>query len=126
MAFLVLALCGFAGGLLGGMGMGGGTALIPLLTLLGVPQAAAQGVNLLAFLPMAALALGVHAKAGLLKGEGLLPLMLPALAFSALGSLLAAHLPSEALEKGFGVFLVVLALFRLKNAFFPRKNARAG
>ena len=49
MAFLLLALCGFAGGLLGGMGMGGGTALIPLLTLAGVPQAAAQGVNLLSF-----------------------------------------------------------------------------
>ena len=47
MAFLTLFLCGVAGGLLGGMGMGGGTALIPLLTLFGVPQAAAQGVPLL-------------------------------------------------------------------------------
>ncbi len=121
MAFLLLALCGFAGGLLGGMGMGGGTALIPLLTLAGVPQAAAQGVNLLSFLPMAALALSVHAKAGLLRGEGLLPLVLPALLFSALGSLLAAHLPSGALEKGFGIFLIALALFRLRDALFARK-----
>lgn len=120
MAFLVLMLCGVAGGLLGGMGMGGGTALIPLLTLCGVGQAAAQGVNLLAFLPMAALALAVHAKAGLVRGEGLLPLVLPALVFSALGALLAAHLPSDALEKGFGVFLIALAFFRLKNTVFPR------
>ena len=122
MAFLLLVLCGLAGGVLGGMGMGGGTALIPLLTLFGVDQAAAQGVNLLAFLPMAALALAVHAKAGLVRGEGLTPLVLPALAFSALGSLLAAHLPSDVLEKGFGVFLIVLALFRLRGAFAARKQ----
>ena len=44
------------------------------------------------------------------------------LAFSALGSLLAAHLPSDVLEKGFGVFLIVLALFRLRGAFAARKQ----
>ena len=75
MAFLLLLACGFAGGLLGGMGMGGGTALIPLLTLIGVDQAAAQGVNLVSFLPMAALALTVHAKAGLVRGGGLFSLI---------------------------------------------------
>ena len=119
MAFLLLLGCGFLGGLLGGMGLGGATAPIPLSTLSGLPQAAAQGVNLVAFLPMAALAIGVHARAGLLKGEGLVPLILPALAFSALFSLLAAHLPSAVLEKGFGVFLIVLALIRLRDALFP-------
>ncbi len=123
MAFLVLFLCGVAGGVLGGMGMGGGTALIPLLTLFGVDQAAAQGVNLVAFLPMAALALPVHAKSGLLKGEGLLPLVLSALVSSALFSLLAAHLPGAALERGFGVFLIALALFRILSAL--KKCVRA-
>ena len=34
MAFFLFFLCGIAGGVLGGMGMGGGTALIPLLTVL--------------------------------------------------------------------------------------------
>ena len=123
MAFLVLFLCGLAGGVLGGMGMGGGTALIPLLTLFGVDQAAAQGVNLVAFLPMAALALPVHAKSGLLKGEGLLPLVLSALVSSALFSLLAALLPGAALERGFGVFLIALALFRILSAL--KKCVRA-
>lgn len=117
MAFLVLLACGFLGGALGGMGMGGGTALIPLLTLIGVSQAAAQGVNLVAFLPMAAIALTVHAKNGLVRREGLAPLALPALLFSAAGALLAAHLPSAALEKGFGAFLIVLAAIRAAGLF---------
>ena len=71
MSFYLFFACGLLGGILGGMGMGGGTALIPLLTLLcGVTQTAAQGVNLLSFFPMAALALSVHAKNGLLQREG--------------------------------------------------------
>ena len=121
MAFLVLLLCGLAAGVPGGMGMGGGTVLIPLLTLFGIPQAAAQAINLLSFLPMAAFALPVHAKSGLLKGEGLLPLILAALLFSALGSLLAARLPGGVLERAFGVFLIVLALLRLRALFLKNR-----
>ena len=124
MSFYLFFLCGVLGGVLGGMGMGGGRALIPLLTLfLGVPQAAAQGVNLISFFPMAALALSVHAKNGLLKKEGLLFLVLPALVLSSAGALLAAHVPALLLRRAFGSFLVVLSLFRLLSA---KKSAGAG
>ncbi len=79
MSFYLYFLCGILGGVLGGMGMGGGTVLIPLLTIFcGVEQGAAQGVNLLSFLPMSLLALTVHAKNGLLKKEGLFYLIAPA------------------------------------------------
>lgn len=124
MAFLTLFLCGAAGGLLGGMGMGGGTALIPLLTLFGVDQAAAQGINLLSFLLMAALALSIHAKNGLVKRDGLLFFVLPALLFSVPGALLATCLPSAALERAFGAFLIVLSLFRFRGAFAGRRSLR--
>ncbi|MDE5897557.1 MAG: sulfite exporter TauE/SafE family protein [Clostridia bacterium] len=124
---MIYMLCGFAGGVLGGMGMGGGTALIPLLTIFcGVEQSAAQGINLLAFLPMAAIALSIHAKNGLLSKEGLVPLIVPALVFSVLGSLLAAYLPAEALKKGFGVFLVLLSFLQLKSAIARRKTEKNG
>ena len=124
MSFYLFFLCGVLGGVLGGMGMGGGTALIPLLTLfLGVPQAAAQGVNLISFFPMAALALSVHTKNGLLKKERLLFLVLPALVLSAAAALLAAHLPALLLRRAFGSFLVALSLFRLASA---KKSAVGG
>ncbi len=113
MAFYLIFVCGIAGGVLGGMGMGGGTALIPLLTLFcGVEQATAQGVNLLSFLPMSLIALAVHAKNGLLQKEGLIYLILPAVVFSAGGALLASWLPSAVLRRGFGVFLIVLAFYQ--------------
>ena len=123
MAFLVFLLCGVAGGVLGGMGMGGGTALIPLLTIVcGVPQGAAQGVNLAAFLPMSALALSVHAKSGLLEERGIAWIISPALLFSVLFSLLAAVLPARALRSGFGVFLVVLSFFEFRSALAPKQK----
>lgn len=123
MGFYLLFLCGMVGGIFGGMGMGGGTLLIPLLTLfLGVGQGAAQGVNLLSFLPMSLLALGVHAKNGLLRKEGLLPLVLPALLSAAAGAALAALLPAAALRRGFGLFLVLLSVFPLSAAFAPKEK----
>ncbi len=120
MSFLVYFLCGLAGGVLGGMGMGGGTALIPLLVLVcGVPQTAAQGVNLVAFLPMSLAALAVHAKNGFLETRGLWALVVPALLFSLLFSLLASVLPAAALRQGFGAFLVVLAVINFQKLRKP-------
>ena len=127
MSFIIFLLCGIAGGILGGMGMGGGTLLIPLLTAVcGVAQSAAQGVNLLSFLPMSCVALSVHAKNGLLKKEGLAFLMVPALLFSALSSLAAAYLPEEALAKGFGLFLIILSIFQFVSAFHMKKTIKHG
>ncbi|MDE5548434.1 MAG: sulfite exporter TauE/SafE family protein [Clostridia bacterium] len=117
MAFIIFAVCGFLGGILGGMGMGGGTALIPLLTIFcGVEQSVAQGMNLLSFLPMSLLALAIHAKNGLLVKDKLAWIVIPALVFSVLGSLCAAFLPARALRSGFGVFLIILSFTRFYAA----------
>lgn len=125
MAFYLYFACGILGGILGGMGMGGGTVLIPLLTVFcGVEQAAAQGVNLLSFLPMSFLALKVHAQNGFVKKEGLPVLILPAVLLSLLGSLLAAVIPSILLRKGFGIFLIVLSFFQLSAGRKKKKSAR--
>lgn len=124
MAFYLLFLCGVAGGILGGMGMGGGTALIPLLTIVcGVEQGVAQGVNLLSFLPMSLIALTVHAKNGLLEKDGLAFLILPALVLSSAGAFLAAALPSAALRRGFGLFLIVLSFFQLAQTIAKRRSS---
>lgn len=111
MKFYLYLLFGALSGLLGGMGMGGGTVLIPALTIFsGVEQHVAQAANLVAFLPMAAFSLSVHAKRGLLKTEGFLSLAIPACIFSAAAGFAAAYLQSEVLKKFFGVFLIFLAV----------------
>lgn len=110
MSFYLYLILGFLGGIPAGMGMGGGTVTIPLLTLFGgVEQKLAQCANLFAFLPMSAFALRQHAEAGRVKTQGVWQVILPAVAISFLGSLFASYLPSKTLGKGFGLFLVYLA-----------------
>ncbi len=107
MSFILFLIAGFFSGMLGGMGMGGGTVLIPALTVfLGVEQHVAQATNLIAFLPMAAFTLKIHKENGLLKTEGVWWLVIPAL----LTSVAAGLLPSAVLKKLFGAFLVLLAV----------------
>ena len=111
MSFIYFLTAGFFWGLLGGMGMGGGTILIPALTIfLGVEQHVAQATNLIAFLPMALFTLNVHRKNGLLKTKGLAVIVVPALISSVLAGFLAVLLPSFALKKLFGAFLVGLSV----------------
>ena len=129
MAFYLLFACGLLGGVLGGMGMGGGTALIPLLTIVcGLSQSTAQGINLLSFLPMSAIALSIHAKNGLLQKSGLFFIIAPALLSSVGGALLAIVLPSAILKRTFGFFLIGLSFWQLyqivlKFKKYPQKSA---
>lgn len=62
-----VAAIGFFSGIISGMGIGGGTILIPaLLFLTEVNQQQAQGVNLIYFIPTAVVALITHRKNGTL------------------------------------------------------------
>lgn len=114
MSFYLCLLAGFLSGFFGGMGMGGGTVLIPLLTLLfSVPQLSAQQINLLSFLPMALFSLPVHFQNGFIRKDSILPLLPSALVCSIVFSLLVSKVEGDALKKGFGVFLCLLSLYQL-------------
>ena len=121
MAFLIYLAVGLLAGILGGMGMGGGTILIPALTIfLGVNQHVAQATNVLAFLPMAALVLPAHKKSGLLRTDDVWEIVIPALITTVLAGFVMAALPTQVLKKLFGIFLVSLAvkqLFSLVTSF---------
>ena len=61
---------GFGAGILSAWGVGGGTLLLLVMTLiLGVPQQQAAAVNLLYFLPTAAMGVIAHKRNGLLETE---------------------------------------------------------
>lgn len=100
-------------GVISGMGMGGGTILIPLLTVFcSVEQIQAQEVNLLAFIPSSIIATIVHLKNKLIKFRYLL-LSIPAVISCVFTSLLAHEIPTDFLRKGFGVFLATLGIINL-------------
>ncbi|HHW89307.1 MAG TPA: sulfite exporter TauE/SafE family protein [Clostridiales bacterium] len=118
-------LIGIAGGILGGMGMGGGTLTIPLLTMLGgLKQHIAQAINLASFIPMAVIALILHFKNKLVKTEGILFIIIPALVFSVISSLIIKNINSVSLSRLFGVFLAVLGVWILIENIFINKNSK--
>ena len=107
-------LAGQATGILSGFGVGGGTLLLIYMThLAGVPQNLAQGINLLYFLPTAALALPAHVKNGFVEKKVLLPAILSCLLTAALTSWAATALDVELLHRLFGYFLLYVGLSEL-------------
>lgn len=123
MYYFWLALCGVLSGILGGLGMGGGTLLIPLLTIfLNVNQIQSQGINLIAFIPMSIVALIIHAKNKLINYKVCLPIVLSGVLFSVLGAFLANSVNTITMRKLFGIFLVALGLFQGGSFFILPNN----
>lgn len=108
---ILLAVSGIAAGVLGGMGMGGGTILIPLLTIFfNVGQKEAQAINLVAFIPMAIVSLAIHIKNKRVKKGGLLWIIVPAVLTSVGGGFAAQAVNGEVLKRIFGGFLLLLSV----------------
>lgn len=114
MQFVLYVVAGVLGGVLGGMGMGGGTLLIPLLGIFyGVNQHTAQAVNLVSFMPMAIIALIIHAKNKLINYNCVLAIVLPGVATCIAGCYLARATSGDVLSRCFGGFLILLAVLQL-------------
>ena len=93
--------------------MGGGTILIPLITLiLGVQQKTAQGINLLSFIPMAILSLIVHIKNKLVVFRVGVVIIITGTISALISSFIANNMSSDILRKIFGVFLLVVGIYQ--------------
>ena len=106
-------IAGIIGGIVAGMGMGGGTLTIPILTIfLKYEQLRAQGINLIAFLPMAVVALFVHVKNHLVDFKNTWLLALIGSIFSLGGALIANNISNTILKKFFALFLIGLGIWQ--------------
>ncbi len=118
MVYLYFVLAGLFSGILGGLGMGGGTLLIPILTIfLGLDQKLAQGINLFSFLVMAIFSLLIHQRNGFIKSQGLFFIITFGVLFSIVGAFSMSYIPSKILKIIFGVFLIVLSMFEFAKVF---------
>ena len=106
----------FLAGILAAWGVGGGTLLLLVMTLLlGIPSATAQSINLLFFLPCAAVALFYHRKNGYLKPQ-LLRLLIPlGVAAAIAATFLSGLLNTDFLRRPFGLLLLAAAIGLLRD-----------
>ena len=109
-ALIVGTLLGF----LTGLGVGGGSLLILWLTLvLEMPQTAARGINLLFFLPSAAISCYLRWKQGSVTLKKILPAIFAGCAAAAVLSLISTRIDLEILRKLFGVLLLATGIREL-------------
>lgn len=123
MEYLFFVIAGAIGGVFGGMGMGGGTLLIPILTIFfGVGQHTAQAVNLICFIPMSILALIIHIKNGKIDFKNILLIILPGLLTCFIGCYVSKHITGDMLGKIFGGFLILLSIFQVVSLIKSTKK----
>lgn len=114
MNFVWFLLIAILSGLFAGMGMGGGTFLIPLITLLmNVEQEVAQCINLLVFIPMAVVDIIIYSKKKYIDYKNWWIISVPAVIISTLGALVAFKLPGNVLKIIFGSFISLIGIVQI-------------
>ena len=107
-------LVGIAGGIVSGMGMGGGTVLIILLSVFGgIEQHVAQATNIVFFVPAALVSILLNIKHKLIKWKVAIPITIFGLIGAIVGGKIALILDTHSLKKCFGVFLGVIAIYEI-------------
>ncbi len=120
-----MILFGLISGVLGGMGMGGGTLLIPMLTIfLKFDQHLVQGINLIVFLPMAVVALIFHFKNKLVDMKKSWIIMITGVATGIGGAILSQMVDSKNLKIYFAIFLILLGIFQFLSLFIFKDNKK--
>ena len=111
--WIIPALAGLLAGMAGAMGLGGGSVLLLYLTLgAGVSQLAAQGINLMFFLPCALASTLLAFRKGLIAGRKALFAVVAGVPGAIAGCFLAGML-GDRLRPMFGVYMLVLGLREL-------------
>lgn len=114
MDFVWFLLIAILSGVFAGMGMGGGTFLIPLITLLmNVKMEIAQCINLLVFVPMAIVDIIIYSKKKLIDFKNWWIISVPAVIVSTIGALVAFKLSSNILKIIFGSFIGLIGIVQI-------------
>jgi len=122
---IISIITGFASGILGAMGIGGGGVLVLYLSgFKNYPQLLSQGINLLFFLPIGLIAVLMHLKNHLIDKKTAIYVSLGALPSAAVGVYISSLISEELLRKGFGFFLLYLGVREIIKSFKTKSAHR--
>ena len=111
---MIESIVGFLAGFAGGLGVGGGGILLLYLTAFAeTEQLAAQGINLLFFLPTAVFALWSHIKNGFVKWKNALVSALFGIPGVLFGYFIAQSIDKTLLRGAFALLLLFIGIREL-------------
>jgi len=109
-------IIGFVSGIISGMGIGGGTLLIPMLIIIkNMNQQTAQNINLIYFIPTAIISIITHKKNNNIQTNVLKKLIIFGIIGAVIGSFISLNTEQNILRKIFGGFLLVMGILELKK-----------
>lgn len=115
-------LIGTFSGIFSGIGMGGGTILIFLLTMFaGLEQHIAQATNLIYFIPTAISAIIVNYKDKNVDTKLALNVSICGVIGAIIGAVLSINLEVQYLRKFYGIFLAIIAIHEIYTLFIEYK-----
>ena len=110
-SFSIAAAVGAILGFLAGLGVGGGSLLMVWLTaVLGISAITARSINLLFYLPGAAIAILFRKRQGKIQWRNVLPPALAGCVVAAVCSTFSTAVENSWLNKTFGVILIITGL----------------
>ena len=125
MQILLLLLISSLSGIFAGMGMGGGTFLIPLLSLFfGVEQIICQSTNVLCFVVVASVCFVIYVKDKLIDFKSFFCVAIPAGTVAFFASLFALKTSSNLLGILFASFVILVGIFYFVKTVILIKNKK--
>ena len=120
-----IIIFGIISGIVTGLGMGGGTILILLLSsVLGLEQHVAQATNLIFFIPTSIAAIILNIKQKNIKFNTAFIVIIFGIIGAILGSLISSKISSQSLKKYFAVFILIIAIHEIYDLFKEYRNKR--
>lgn len=114
-------IIGIVAGIVGGMGMGGGTILILCLSMFsGIEQHVAQATNVIFFVPTAIAAISIFIKNKTINFKVGIPVFLWGLLGAFIGAMISSRMEVGILRKCFGAFLIIIAIYQSYSLFFKK------
>jgi len=109
---------GAISGIITAMGMGGGTILILLLTIFaGLDQRAAQGINLVFFVPTSITAIIINLKNKNIDLKLGFQLAISGIFGAIIGAYISSNIDVKLLKKFFAIFLIIIAFYEIYTIY---------
>lgn len=111
-------IIGVIAGMVTAIGMGGGTVLILLLTLLlNLPQHSAQAINLIFYVPTAITSIIINLKNKSIDFKLGFSIIIWGVLGSIIGAIFSSRVNINLLRKCFGIFLLFIAIYEIYNYY---------
>lgn len=126
MRFFLLILFSGLSGIFAGMGMGGGTFLIPLLSLfLNIEQTLCQSTNVVCFIILASICFIIYIKNKLIDFKSFWWVVVPATIVASIASIFALKVSSKVLQILFAGFIILVGIFYfVKTIILMKKKSK--